>query len=173
MARAYADLAAAAARGAVTMNVVEVPFAEAPAAWARVASGAGGRQAGRHPVSEGFAQEMAAGYGFDGPRIHVGRPMAAPGSEPPDTAVDVALPLGFLNRHGLIAGATGTGKTRTLQLIAEQVSAAGCPVFAADMKGDLAGHRRGRGRRARASPSARPSSPTSGRRRLPRWSCCR
>jgi len=90
-------------------------------------------------VSEGFAQEMAAGYGFDGPRIHVGRPMASPGSEPPDTSVDVALPLGFLNRHGLIAGATGTGKTRTLQLIAEQVSAAGCPVFAADMKGDLAG----------------------------------
>ena len=47
--------------------------------------------------------------------------------------------MGYLNRHGLIAGATGTGKTRTLQLIAEQVSAAGCPVFAADMKGDLAG----------------------------------
>lgn len=86
-----------------------------------------------------FRADMAAGYGFDGPRIHLGRPMAAPGSEPADTSVDVALPLGFLNRHGLIAGATGTGKTRTLQLIAEQVSAAGCPVFAADMKGDLAG----------------------------------
>ena len=57
----------------------------------------------------------------------------------PDTAVEVAIPLRFLNRHGLIAGATGTGKTRTLQLIAEQISAAGCPVFAADMKGDLAG----------------------------------
>jgi uncharacterized protein len=65
--------------------------------------------------------------------------MAAPGVEPPDTAVDVGLPLGFLNRHGLIAGATGTGKTRSLQLIAEQASAAGCAVFAADMKGDLAG----------------------------------
>ena len=76
--------------------------------------------------------------------------MAAPGAgPPPDTAVDVGLPLGFLNRHGLIAGATGTGKTRTLQLIAEQASAAGCPVFAADLKGDLAGHR-GAGRRARA-----------------------
>ena len=90
-------------------------------------------------MSEGFRELMAAGYGFDGPRIHVGRPMAAPGAEPPDTTVDVGLPLGFLNRHGLIAGATGTGKTRTLQLIAEQVSAAGVPVFAADMKGDLAG----------------------------------
>ena len=90
-------------------------------------------------MTEAFRGQMAAGYGFDGPRIHLGRPMAAPGAEPPDTAVDVALPLGFLNRHGLIAGATGTGKTRTLQLIAEQASAAGCPVFAADVKGDLAG----------------------------------
>ena len=66
-----------------------------------------------------------------------GRPFVDPAA--PDTAVEIAIPLRFLNRHGLIAGATGTGKTRTLQLIAEQVSAAGCAVFAADMKGDLAG----------------------------------
>jgi DNA helicase HerA-like ATPase len=45
----------------------------------------------------------------------------------------------MLNRHGLIAGATGTGKTKTLQLLAEQLSAAGVPVFAADIKGDLSG----------------------------------
>src|SRR4029453_12643958 len=45
----------------------------------------------------------------------------------------------MLNRHGLIAGATGTGKTRTLQLLAEQLSAAGVAVFAADVKGDLSG----------------------------------
>lgn len=51
----------------------------------------------------------------------------------------VGVPLAMLNRHGLIAGATGTGKTRTLQLIAEQLSAAGVPVFVADMKGDLSG----------------------------------
>jgi DNA helicase HerA-like ATPase len=43
------------------------------------------------------------------------------------------------NRHGLIAGATGTGKTRTLQLLTEQFSAAGVPVFVADIKGDLSG----------------------------------
>ena len=43
------------------------------------------------------------------------------------------------NRHGLIAGATGTGKTRTLQVIAEQLSAAGVSVFVADVKGDLSG----------------------------------
>jgi DNA helicase HerA-like ATPase len=45
----------------------------------------------------------------------------------------------MVNRHGLIAGATGTGKTRTLQLIAEQLSAAGVPVFVADIKGDISG----------------------------------
>jgi DNA helicase HerA-like ATPase len=51
----------------------------------------------------------------------------------------VTLPLSMLNRHGLIAGATGTGKTKTLQLIAEQLSAAGVPVFLSDVKGDLSG----------------------------------
>ncbi len=51
----------------------------------------------------------------------------------------VALPLSMINRHGLIAGATGTGKTKTLQVIAEQLSAAGVPVFLSDVKGDLSG----------------------------------
>ena len=51
----------------------------------------------------------------------------------------VRLPLAMANRHGLIAGATGTGKTRSLQLLAEQFSAAGVPVFLADLKGDLSG----------------------------------
>ena len=45
----------------------------------------------------------------------------------------------MMNRHGLVAGATGTGKTRTLQLLAEQLSAHGVPVFVADIKGDLGG----------------------------------
>ncbi len=49
------------------------------------------------------------------------------------------IPLGMVNRHGLVAGATGTGKTKTLQVLAEQVSAHGVPVFAADIKGDLSG----------------------------------
>jgi len=49
------------------------------------------------------------------------------------------LLLGFGNRHGLIAGATGTGKTVTLQILAEGFSAAGVPVFLSDVKGDLSG----------------------------------
>ncbi len=51
----------------------------------------------------------------------------------------VQIPLATLNRHGLIAGATGTGKTKTLQLLAEQIARAGVPVFVSDVKGDLAG----------------------------------
>jgi uncharacterized protein len=51
----------------------------------------------------------------------------------------VGIPLSMTNRHGLIAGATGTGKTKTLQLIAEQLAAAGVPVFLADIKGDVSG----------------------------------
>ncbi|MFN8587039.1 MAG: helicase HerA-like domain-containing protein [Candidatus Eisenbacteria bacterium] len=56
-----------------------------------------------------------------------------------DPAPVAGLPLAMANRHGLIAGATGTGKTKTLQLLAEQFSAAGVPVFLADLKGDLSG----------------------------------
>lgn len=51
----------------------------------------------------------------------------------------VRLPLKMMNRHGLVTGATGSGKTRTLQLLAEQLSSAGVPVFIPDMKGDLSG----------------------------------
>ena len=55
------------------------------------------------------------------------------------SSVDLGLLPGMANRHGLIAGATGTGKTVTLQSLAESLSAAGVPVFMADVKGDLAG----------------------------------
>ena len=51
----------------------------------------------------------------------------------------VTLPLAMVNRHGLVAGATGTGKTKTLQVMAEQLSSAGVPVFLVDLKGDLSG----------------------------------
>ncbi|WP_168916417.1 helicase HerA-like domain-containing protein [Microcella flavibacter] len=57
----------------------------------------------------------------------------------PRADVPIRIPLAMTNRHGLVAGATGTGKTKTLQVLAEQLSAAGVPVFAADIKGDLSG----------------------------------
>src|SRR6188508_477003 len=52
---------------------------------------------------------------------------------------DLALLPGLANRHGCITGATGTGKTVTLQALAERFSAIGVPVFLADVKGDLSG----------------------------------
>ena len=54
-------------------------------------------------------------------------------------ADDACLALALANRHGLVTGATGTGKTVTLQVLAEGFSRAGVPVFAADVKGDLSG----------------------------------
>jgi DNA helicase HerA-like ATPase len=68
--------------------------------------------------------------------VVLGAPLSGAESHPEPL---VRVPLGMLNRHGLVAGATGTGKTKTLQLIAEQLSAAGVPVFVADLKGDLSG----------------------------------
>ncbi|GAB2491037.1 DUF853 family protein [Luteococcus sediminum] len=79
---------------------------------------------------------ITTGYTFDEPAIELGVLVEA--DQPVPEAV-IRIPLGMLNRHGLVAGATGTGKTKTLQLMAEQISAAGVPVFAADVKGDLSG----------------------------------
>lgn len=76
------------------------------------------------------------GYTFDQPSIELGV-LVDEGTPVPD--VKVRISLSMLNRHGLVAGATGTGKTKTLQLMAEQISRAGVPVFAADIKGDLSG----------------------------------
>lgn len=79
---------------------------------------------------------IAAGYTFTGPALELG---AAVVEGVAHAQAPVRVPLAVLNRHGLVAGATGTGKTKTLQLIAEQLSAQGVPVFLADIKGDLSG----------------------------------
>ena len=83
-----------------------------------------------------ITEAVTAGYTFEGPALELGALMVGP-----DQVVQapVRIPLGMVNRHGLVAGATGTGKTKTLQLLAEQLSSNGVPVFAADIKGDLSG----------------------------------
>lgn len=90
------------------------------------------------PAGAGSAQldEIRAGYSFEGGALHFGAAVID-GKAYPDAPV--RIPLSTLNRHGLVAGATGTGKTKTLQLMAEQLSGQGVPVFLADIKGDLSG----------------------------------
>ncbi len=87
-------------------------------------------------MDEAFRSEMVAGYSLDEPAVVLGAPLL--GDEIlPEVRVQVALSR--VNRHGLIAGATGTGKTKTLQILAGQLSSLGVPVFAVDVKGDLSG----------------------------------
>jgi DNA helicase HerA-like ATPase len=81
-------------------------------------------------------ETVKQGYAFEGAALELGA-LLVDGEPKPEAAV--RIPLGMMNRHGLVAGATGTGKTKTLQLMAEQLSAAGVAVFAADIKGDLSG----------------------------------
>ncbi|HEY8169080.1 MAG TPA: helicase HerA-like domain-containing protein [Candidatus Limnocylindrales bacterium] len=87
-------------------------------------------------MDERFRTSMAAGYELDEPALELGAPMHDDELAPD---LRVRLALSMVNRHGLIAGATGTGKTKTLQLLAGQLSDAGVPVFVADVKGDLSG----------------------------------
>jgi len=77
-------------------------------------------------MDESFREEMAAGYALDEPAIVLGSPMLE-GDVASDVRVQLAVSI--VNRHGLLAGATGTGKTKTLQVMVEQLSDHGVPVF--------------------------------------------
>ncbi len=83
-----------------------------------------------------FLKTITEGYGFQGPRLLLGAPMRDGKVASP---TPIGIPLAMMNRHGLIAGATGTGKTKTLQSLAGQLSIAGVSAFLADLKGDLSG----------------------------------
>ncbi|MBA3877735.1 MAG: ATP-binding protein [Anaerolinea sp.] len=87
-------------------------------------------------MDQGFRTAIESGYGLTEPAVTFGSAMHE-GALLNAPRVQVALSM--LNRHGLIAGATGTGKTKTLQLLAGQLSQAGVPVFIADIKGDVTG----------------------------------
>lgn len=118
-----ADELAAAARDAESdAAAAEAPKADEP-------------KADKPAAGSEIVEIVKAGYAFEGTAIEMG---ALVDGEPVPEA-QVRIPLAMLNRHGLVAGATGTGKTKTLQVLAEQIAANGVPVFAADIKGDLSG----------------------------------
>ena len=85
---------------------------------------------------EAFTESITTGNTFKGDSIILGAAML---DGETITDAHVKVPLKTLNRHGLIAGATGTGKTKTLQVLAENLSEKGVPVLLMDMKGDLSG----------------------------------
>lgn len=122
-----AQEAAAAAQAAAEAAQVSPAGSAAPAA-AASATATG-------PLDQADIDKVKAGYAFADTSLELGALLN--GAPLPD--VQVRIPLAMLNRHGLIAGATGTGKTRTLQAILEQLSSNGVSVFAADIKGDLSG----------------------------------
>ena len=113
-------------------------------------------------MSADFATTIAEAYRTSGPAIDLGRGVLD-GEVHSDAVVQV--PLSMMNRHGLIAGATGTGKTKTLQGLAEQLSAAGTSVFVADVKGDLSGlaapGEAGGGAEKRMQALGKPFAPTA------------
>lgn len=121
---AAAEVRAAAARAAAPAQP-----APAPATAETTTAAAPG------PLDAAGVDAVRAGYAFDGAVLELGA--LVNGDARPD--VPIRIPIAMTNRHGLVAGATGTGKTKTLQVLAEQLSAAGVPVFAADIKGDLSG----------------------------------
>ncbi|GGF38930.1 helicase HerA-like domain-containing protein [Subtercola lobariae] len=127
------DAAAAATAHAAAATTAAIPAPAAaqvtPVAPPVAAPGASG------PLDTDAVAAIRAGYDFAGAALQMG---ALVNGEA-DPAVQIRIPLAMTNRHGLVAGATGTGKTKTLQVLAEQLSAAGVPVFAADIKGDLSG----------------------------------
>lgn len=83
-----------------------------------------------------FLEAVKSGYTFKGECFKIGGAMLEGAVEP---GADILIPLKTMNRHGLIAGATGTGKTKTLQMLAEGLSDASVPVMMMDIKGDLSG----------------------------------
>ncbi len=83
-----------------------------------------------------FAAQVSQSYTFKGASILVG---GAINKGEPVVGLQIRIPLKTLNRHGLVAGATGTGKTKSLQVLLEELSMAGVPSLVMDMKGDLSG----------------------------------
>lgn len=112
-----------------------------PSSDAQVAAGAPSADPAPGPGTSDYAAQVRAAYAAPGGVLALGALLEGEvgGEATPASDVQVGLALSMLNRHGLVAGATGTGKTKTLQGMAEGLSDAGVPVFLADVKGDLSG----------------------------------
>ncbi len=130
LAEAEAAVAAAEKAAEKTADQTAEKAAEKP----KPATASGASRA-KGPLSKSAIDTITAGYSFDASALEMG---ALVNGEPVKEA-QIRIPIAMVNRHGLVAGATGTGKTKTLQVLAEQLSSAGVPVFAADIKGDLSG----------------------------------
>ena len=130
-ARATADALRTQVEAAEAAPAPEAPAAEAPAAQAAPASS---------PAPSGelsaFATQIQGAYSWEVPAVTIGT-LIDNGARVPGVTAKMSLPM--FNRHLLVAGATGTGKTRTLQLLAEGLSANGSSVLLCDVKGDLTG----------------------------------
>ena len=134
--QAEAQAALARAQEAAAAAAAAVQAATAAAASPAASSGSASSAApAAGPLSAEQVDTIRRGYAFEGTALELGALL----NGSPVVDAQVRIPLAMLNRHGLVAGATGTGKTRTLQALAEQLSANGVPVFAADIKGDLSG----------------------------------
>lgn len=134
-AAAPADVAPSSADPAATSTPSADVAASEPAPAAEETPEPAASAASDGPLDDSEIAAVTAGYTFEGTTLDLGALM---NTEPVPSA-QIRIPLGMMNRHGLVAGATGTGKTRTLQGLAEQLAAKGVPVFAADIKGDLSG----------------------------------
>ena len=122
------EAAPASAADLAAQAPVEEPESQAAASAPTDSAAAG-------PLSADDVAKIVQGYTFEAETLDLGALM----NGDPVPEAQVRIPLAMMNRHGLVAGATGTGKTRTLQGLAEQLAAKGVPVFAADIKGDLSG----------------------------------
>ncbi|TQF73321.1 DUF853 family protein [Rhodococcus spelaei] len=135
-AAAAAEAALQQAQDAEKQHAAQVAAAKTPAKEPAPATAPTAPSPSPPSAPGGAAQEIAAGYSFDGGALELGTIIV---DGVVDSTARVRIPLATLNRHGLVAGATGTGKTKTLQGICEQLSAAGVPVVMADVKGDVSG----------------------------------
>ena len=126
---------AAAEEAARTASAAEPPEAAEAAAEPAASAPTTAPDAPAGPLTAEQVEAIRAGYAFAEPALELGALVNGEAR----AEVPVRIPISKTNRHGLVAGATGTGKTKSLQVMLEQLSSAGVPVFAADIKGDLSG----------------------------------